>query len=417
MKWLLIYNGDYGLKVAGPEIRYIKLAEQIVLSNEQVTVGVKNPDSAFLPPGVTATSGMRIFNLLKNIYLADVIVLHGGRPLLIFVCALMSVFSRGKRVVLDAYAPHWIELSVGRAGNGWQGYKTRGKITYNIIRTFFCCAVFDGIIVANHRQLDLLRGFMALIGGVDRFSKIFEIPFACDPPVDVVNKNDLLSCLNYQKNGDEFFIGWLGGLWAWMDFSIIAKPLSRAIRGNRKIHFVLFGATEETIEKVVSSIDADVIENIHFIKWIDYTARLKIWSGLDVALVWGSDGIENDYASRTRNFDCLSAGLPIIQNADDDWGPIIIKNNIGRICTPFNLESTIVEFSKQPDLRNLYSKNSFNLANNFSWGNFFATLRSNVFLFEKRNSLLSAISLMFVVLLLPILIIIIFINCKNDKNI
>lgn len=415
MKWLLIYNGRYEAKIAGPEIRYLRLAEQIVSANDEVTIVVKNPKTAILPSRVKSISGAGFFSLLKNIVSSDIIVLHGGKPHLVFICALLSIFKRNSRFVLDAYAPHWIELSIGsKPSTGLKKFKHIAKISYNVTRTFFCCSFFDGVIVANRRQADLLRGFMSTTSGIKRFPGIWQIPFACDPPPDNFDKMEFLTHISADRNEKGFYVGWLGGLWDWMDFSIIAKPLSNAIRKNRNINFVLFGANESSIKKVLAEIDSDVIENIHFVNWVNFSDRLKIWSGLDVALVWGGDGVENDYASRTRNFDCLSSGLPIIQNDDDDWGPLISEMNIGCICNPSTLENSLLNYSNNPNLQKSQSLNAISLSKKLSWLNFYRTLRSNSLSSRKDHAIIQLISLILLLTILPLIVILIIINNRNE---
>ncbi|MFD2405978.1 hypothetical protein ACFSVK_09730 [Azorhizophilus paspali] len=81
-----------------------------------------------------------------------------------------------------------------------------------------------------------------------------------------------------------------------------------------------FGADEFRQAELLRSVGEEARANVVFMPWVEFSRRFEYWAGLDVSLVWGAEGYENDYASRTRNFDCLTLGLPIVQNMDDEWG-------------------------------------------------------------------------------------------------
>ncbi len=104
-----------------------------------------------------------------------------------------------------------------------------------------------------------------------------------------------------------------------------------------------------------------------FLPWIEFDKRLETWSGLDLAIVFGEQGLENDYAMRTRNFDCISIGLPIVQNWDDCWGPLIKDNECGVIVDEETLAETLLELAQNETKIARMSKNMAALENEFAW--------------------------------------------------
>jgi hypothetical protein len=84
-------------------------------------------------------------------------------------------------------------------------------------------------------------------------------------------------------------------------------------------------------------------------------------------VVWGNDDIENDFASRTRNFDCISAGIPIVQNWDDQWGPLIRDYQCGAIAGADDLSATIIAECQDQESLARKSRAISELYAQFSW--------------------------------------------------
>ena len=108
MKYLLVYKGSYLNAASAPELRNINIARVLLSYNHRVTFAAKSAQPGFLPEGCSFVKISHWWALLRTMLTVDVIILHGGGPLLL----LLSLFASfaGKRLVLDAYAPRWIEL-------------------------------------------------------------------------------------------------------------------------------------------------------------------------------------------------------------------------------------------------------------------------------------------------------------------
>jgi len=243
--------------------------------------------------------------------------------------------------------------------------------------------VFDLIIVANNRQLDLMRGFVGAFTRTREFSKIQIIPFGCEPYElrSRVEGLALLNSINEKSpvlNESDFLVGWLGGTYGWFDLNSVVAALSDAFAQNQQIKLVFFGVSEENQVMLLSNLPESLQSQIVFLPWVPFMERFKYWAAFDISLVWGGQGYENDYASRTRNFDCLSLGLPIIQNEDDEWGRRLEKHGAGIVTTQQRLSTDLLHISQDSKALELLKNNMVQLAPEFYWDEFAKTLINSV---------------------------------------
>ncbi len=363
-KWLLLYKGDFTKKLKGPEIRYIKIAEQLVVAGNDVTIA----GACGQPQGkVKFVTVHNKLTLLKAFLSADVIMLHGGGPFILLL-ALISR-AKGKRVLLDNYAPHWLELFTA-SNMVPQKRASAIKIAFNLFRTLFGIIVCDAVIAANKRQQDLYRGLSASSGNLHLINKIKTLSYGAEPVVESKTRSHLTRLSDNQINDSDILIGWIGGLWDWFDYKPIVEAISAVATKNENLRLVFFGVdTHKTqeIKQYIASLKHNTTKNFVFLPWIEYKDRLEVWSGLDAGIVWANQSIENDYAARTRNYDCISARLPIIQNWDDHWGPIIKEHQIGITTSEENLKDDLTLFISGEQQLKEYSDNIASLYDDYSW--------------------------------------------------
>lgn len=372
MKVLLLYKGDYGSALRGPELRYVQLAQELTALGHKVVISGRRAESASVPPEVEFVAMGRLLALIKVFFTARLLVLHGSGPVVLLLALLAGV--TGKRIILDSYAPRWIELEVLGATQGrMPQLKTRVLACFNVLRAVFAALVFDGNIVANGRQLDLYRGMMAPFTLTRDFSRVVLIPFGCS--AELVHERHqgralLAELSGGQISADDFVIGWLGGTYGWFDFDTVLAKVSEAIAINPRIKLVFFGVSAERQQELRALVAPAAQGHILFVPWVDFARRFDYWSGFDVSLVWGDTGVENDYASRTRNFDCLTLGLPIVQNWDEEWGPRLQESGAGRVTDAAQLSAVLTELSQAPDRLATMRSAMLQLAPDFYWSRF-----------------------------------------------
>lgn len=372
MRYLLLYKGVYGAALRGPEMRYAALARELIESGHEAVLCGRSGDSHGIPENVEFVPVSRAWILAKAFLQSDVILLHGGGPLVLLLAILAGL--SGKRVVLDGYVPHWIELDeVIRNTDGRSSLKLLIKAYFNVARSLLGALVFNLVIVANKRQLDMFRGMMAPFSLTHDFSRIRVIPFGCSERQDwsQLSGREMLAELGGTSIADDdFLIGWLGGTYGWFDLGGVLTEVSKAIGRNAKVKLVFFGVDEARKNELLAFVDTAHRGNILFLPWVDFSRRFEYWSGFDISLVWGGEGYENDYASRTRNFDCLTLGLPIVQNEDDEWGQRLERSRAGVVASQSSLADTLIELSNRPDKVSGMSQCMSELAPELYWGRF-----------------------------------------------
>ncbi|MFC0710431.1 hypothetical protein [Azorhizophilus paspali] len=372
MRFLLVYKGNYLAELRGPELRYLSLARELVRQGHDAVLAGRSADDARLPSGVRFVAVTDVLRLIASFALADVIVLHGGGPVLLFL-ALAAGFG-GKTLVLDGYVPHWIELdALMRRNKRLARVRILIKSHFNAARNLLGGLTFNGVIVANKRQLDLFRGSLAPFFLTREFKRISIIPFGCDScgAFDRERGKELLGQLagrQFQEN--DFLVGWLGGVYGWFDLDSVMRGVSRAIVENRNIKIIFFGADEFRQAELLRSVGEEARANVVFMPWVEFSRRFEYWAGLDVSLVWGAEGYENDYASRTRNFDCLTLGLPIVQNMDDEWGVRLEREGAGLVVDRITLGEALSDLSRSPERLSDMRRALRTLAPRFSWTGF-----------------------------------------------
>lgn len=372
MKFLLFYKGSYGDVLRGPEMRYRSLANALLADGHQVTLVARSFSTA---SGVSIDANTVMLNQLVNLILSfarsDVIVLHGGGPVILALSLLLSFFN--KRVILDSYVPHWIELDQ-IVSNGNASRVLIIKSIFNAFRSYMALLVFDAVMVANRRQQDLMRGMIAPLLQTTEFSRIHVVPFGCDNYISqsretgIAMLNQLDPTIRLQN--DDFLIGWLGGTYGWFDLNSVLKEAQPALLDNPKMKIIFFGVDERKKNELIITLDSGVVSQIIFLPWVNFSQRFSYWAAFDLSLVWGSPGYENDYASRTRNFDCLTLGLPIIQNFDDEWGQRLINHQAGLVTTLEKLSVDMMKISKNPEQLLLMREGMIKMASDYSWNKF-----------------------------------------------
>ena len=372
MNVLLLYKGSYGKSLRGPELRYMQLAQQLIELGHSVVISGRKAEPASLPPALDFIAVSQPLALIKIFFVARLIVLHGGGPWVLLLALLAGLL--GKRVILDAYVPHWIELeTLSTTQQRGTRLKTLIKSYFNVLRGLFGALAFDGIIAANQRQVDLYRGMMAPFTLTRDFSRVRVLPFGCEPLAHYSHdfgRQSLVELSGGKINETDFVIGWLGGTYGWFDLETVLGCVSQAIASHPLIKLVFFGVSVERQAELLAFVAPQAQANIVFMPWIAFAERFTYWAGFDVSLVWGAQGIENDYASRTRNFDCLTLGLPIVQNWDEEWGPRLQKSGAGQVTNTDQLAAVLVELSQSPhkisDMRAAMQQ----LAPHFYWSRF-----------------------------------------------
>lgn len=358
MKYLIIFRGDFSGNVAGVAVRYISIARWLVAAGNQVTIAGRT-----VPEEETDISYLdvrRVRHLLAAIAAADRIILHGGGPFIIMLLALYSTNRR--RVILDAIAPHWLELfSANRtvAPPVPGTFKITLKIIFNYFRLVLARLFFYGISIGTQRQLDLVRGIVVQTGDIDLDRGLFIVTGGCDDPIDITRP---------PKQG--LTLGWLGGLWDWFDERPVIDSIIKLNAEGYAVDIHFYGVPENKRDRILSYVRerGACVAAFVFNNWAPYATRFDTWAHIDATIVWSEPTLENDYASRTRNFDCITLGIPVVQNRDSFWAGILEQTNSGLVVDSVeSIADAIRQYVMQPELLELHAQNIKQLGQRFSW--------------------------------------------------
>lgn len=366
---LIFFKGDFVGNVAGVAVRYISVANALLEDGWKVTIAGRSVPRS--QEDINYIGVGSIFSLVKGVLSSKCIVLHGGGPVALLLFAVGSLF--GKSVLLDSFAPHWIELYCSPS----RGIKKRVKVAFNLSRIVWASYFFDAISVGTTRQRDLIRGVVAPFSGPARMRDVVVITGGCDEASEAGHAG-VLSSTTFEGTSFQVYktddgvvdFAWLGGVWPWFDVEFVLKSFiafHSEVGGRARLHF--FGVDPKKKNEMVGIINSLSLgfEAVYFHPWVDYSDRFEVWRGVDCAVVWSEGGLENDYASRTRNFDCITLGVPVIQNRDSFWGEILDNSGAGVVVdSEGELPSAFLRMADE-NLRKEMSVAVSSLQDRFKW--------------------------------------------------
>ena len=137
---------------------------------------------------------------------------------------------------------------------------------------------------------------------------------------------------------------WCGGLWDWLDPLTVLKALALlrekderwccafigTVRPFGGDHFVMV----ERARKLADSLGLKSSGAVHFIDWIPYEQRGAPLLEADAAVCAHFKTMETRFAVRTRLFDAVWAGLPIVTVEGDEWEEWVTDRRLGEVAPP-----------------------------------------------------------------------------------
>lgn len=358
-RYLFIYKGEFSRDVAGVGVRYISVAKELAASGHAVCIAGRSVPADF--GGVRFIRAGDFLALLNEMKKADRVVLHGGGPFILSVLSLLS--SQRRKVLLDAFAPHWLELhTAAKSRENIRPYERiaiKSKIIFNYFRLVWARLFFHGISVGTERQLDLVRGIVSQTGDIEFDRGLFIVTGGCDvielPPRD-------------SGGGLVKTFGWLGGLWDWFDETPVIEAVLSLARQGRPVEMNFYGVSPAKRQKIEKYVGKERLSLFRFNPWVPYAERFNEWRRISVAIVWAERTVENDYASRTRNFDCVTLGIPVIQNCDSFWSRILSESSAGQVIDSSDqLGDAMTRYMEDDGLYKAHCQNMGRLRERFAW--------------------------------------------------
>jgi glycosyltransferase involved in cell wall biosynthesis len=299
---------------AGIGIRFLEMAKVLAADRHQVTL--MSPDGGANGVAMTAESIARATSE------HDVAVVQGH--------AANALFTHGKALpaVVDLYDPFIIE--------NLHYYAERGAEVFNHDHATLMSSLAHGdlFLCASDAQRLFYLGLMLAVGRLNpaafesdpRLESLLRIaPFGVQTPRARVNR---------ARNRDLLF----GGIYDWYDpiMAIDAVALARKTIAGVTITFTTHpnpdltpqGKSAEAIDYVAKR---GYREFVRFEAWVAYEKRGEFFDRFAMALLTFRQSIETDLSMRTRVFDYLWGGLPVITSSAPGTDEVLARYGAGSV--------------------------------------------------------------------------------------
>jgi glycosyltransferase involved in cell wall biosynthesis len=193
--------------------------------------------------------------------------------------------------------------------------------------------VGEALLYAAPRQRDFYAGVCAAlsIDVGEWISRSIEVPFGCE----IGRAGDRPPC---EAEVDE--IVWGGGLWEWLDPDTAAEAVRLANdRGTRCRLRFLGGAHPNPAIEAGRARFAQLAAAAPGLvavtdEWVPYRERIAWLRGCKVAIMLHRATGEAEYSIRTRFFDALTAGLPVIATRGGFAADLVERESLGLTVPP-----------------------------------------------------------------------------------
>lgn len=310
MKRVVIVTRDVvGERMAGPGIRALHLSEE--LSRHFDVTLVASGDLADQSEFTVAEFGSR--EASEAAKRADLLF---GQP-------IRGLRARsGQRVVYDLFAPVFLELEHVRKGMGVRMLIHRLMDQLRLRRAL---RVGDLLVAATPAQNRLYAGLARKWGLDVPVERWVTVPFGVentDPPA-------------VERRDDELFL-WNGGVWPWLDEqTAIAAIASLRARGS-DVRLLFLGAGRPGEEIALRSASGAVAtEGVEWNSdWVPYRDRHR-WIGRARGIVMLHHHSEEAlYSIRTRFFDALWCGVPVVATRGGWVAELVEEHSLGVVVAP-----------------------------------------------------------------------------------
>ncbi len=325
---VVVSSEQPGARMAGPAIRALNLAEQLVAAGAVVMVAV--PEEPDIDLGVTTRAfGKPGFNSFRALAReSDVVITQPQR-----VDVARGLHSGTARIIYDLYVPSFVEYPASLAADNLNE-RTRAKLVERNHREYSTAvACGDGFLVASERQKDFVLGALGQAGRLqhppdprsEAFPRVVTVPFGLPskqppPPAEHVIKGRLVP-------DDSIVALWAGGVWNWFDPVTVVRGLAAARRTEPRLRLVFLGAGHPSPAFQGQTASAQALASaevqhqveqgavVFADEWVPYRERWSYLADSDLAVCAHFDSPETRMSFRTRFLDHLWAGLPTISTA------------------------------------------------------------------------------------------------------
>jgi glycosyltransferase involved in cell wall biosynthesis len=369
-----------GELMAGPGIRYYHIA-QALAKFHQVTLAIPDYSTRKLSSDEIQIVTYRDWETLEpHLRRQEVVVIPSD---LAHTYPQISQISAA--IVIDGYNPllmEWLSLVSHHPMDvqiGTWPERMQQLTNQCLIGDFFLCA--------SERQRDWWTGMLEAHGRINPYTfqddptlrrLVDLVPFGL-PGTDPVRTKSVIKGVWPEVKPDDKVVLWGGGLWPWLDPMTAVRAMEKVWQVRQDIKLVFPGtkhpnpkmtAMPTHTEKAKSlAQDLELFDRaVIFGEWIPYEDWVNVLLESDIALSLHFDNQETRLAFRSRIFDYIWAGLPMVVTGGDETSQIIANYGLGTVVDyedEAHVAQSILSYSTGENLPGL---NQYQAAREqFSW--------------------------------------------------
>lgn len=338
---LVITRDRVGPQMAGPAIRAVELARALAAENR---VRLAAPFGESVDPEIPffiydRRDPASLRGALEGV---DVVFSDPLSP-----AAARAIPGGGRRWIVDLYNPEPFEGLESHRNSG-SSLARAALDTLRLDRLLFAARAGSAFVCANDRQRDMWLGFLAAARrvGSGRYDadpegrdlvEIVRFGIPSEPPL---GGSPLLRGPLFPE--DSKILLWSGGLWDWLDPLTVLEALALlrrtdprwvcafigTVRPHGGQHFTMVQRSRDLAERLGLSAAGAV----GFIDWLPYKERGTPLLEADAAVCAHFKTMETRFAVRTRLFDAVWAGLPILTVEGDEWEELTTDRRLGEVA-------------------------------------------------------------------------------------
>lgn len=365
---LLLSPEPFSACLAGPAIRFGEIANALQRAGHAVTLCAATV-AADTPAGDLRPQPAPCGAALRELVKAHEIVITSGATL---TPALRR--AAGSRpvihdLIIPAYYESLMNNPVTGAGKAADVQRRHLAVHHRAMRRRLLrqLPLADHFLCGSERQRDMLLGWLAAAGAVahergnvllppDQLVSIVPHGLPAEPPPAPGDKSIFPGC----GAGDTIFLWW-GCACDWYDLDTVFAAMAELAARRTDIKLVL-GARQVPGQAVVADPLARLSARPEYLalfgksvivldRWIPYAERGRYLAAADAGIYAHLPTLESHFSVRTRFFDYLWAGLPVIISDGDCFGPLVRDGQFGLTVPPGASQAWVRAMEKIADDR------------------------------------------------------------------
>lgn len=234
----------------------------------------------------------------------------------------------GQKIIYDLFDPLVLELR--ELYGHMPSVRQRVHLAAEWLRLTFALRHADLLMCAAPRQRELYAQLQS------NDTPWIEVPFGVDLAETRV-------CPKPQDN----IVVWGGGVWEWLDPASAVDAIVKLNRDGLRCRLLFLGRVRPNPHAVdrrrESRFDEMLARGAGFVganaDWVPYRERLSWLRAGKVAIMLHRPTAEADYSIRTRLFDAIAAGVPVVATERGFAADLVAREGLGIVVPPADVEA------------------------------------------------------------------------------